>query len=277
MEFNEQKIIELYIDEEYSLRQISEMFGVSKTKIKTLLLKNNIKIRSHSEQKQCEKYWLRSFYEKITKTESCWLWNGVILKHGYGQFSKGQKRDSAHRFSYKIHKGEIPKGMVICHKCDNPRCVNPEHLFLGTYKDNTQDMINKNRQRHLKGEEAVSAKLNWEKVNEIRKRYKNEIITMQELANQFNVSLIVISKLLHNKTWIDEKYSIPEDFAISRKRKSVSGSKNTFSKLTEEDVKEIRNLYIKDGISYSKLGEKYNVHKDTIANIIKMKTWKHVK
>jgi hypothetical protein len=86
------------------------------------------------------------FFNNIEKTESCWIWKGVIVRGGYGHtfFKKSVK---AHRFSYMIHKGELEKEKMVCHKCDNPLCVNPEHLYLGTAKDNHNDMVNRGRFR----------------------------------------------------------------------------------------------------------------------------------
>lgn len=93
----------------------------------------------------------------IDTVTGCWVWNGSILtqdvgKH-YGRFRVGSRSDNsrgfitAHRYSYLVYKGEIPKGMLVCHTCDNPKCFNPDHLFIGTHKDNTQDMIKKGRHR----------------------------------------------------------------------------------------------------------------------------------
>jgi len=95
---------------------------------------------------------MKRFFDKVNKTETCWLWTaGSRGKTGYGAFKiKGKVIDS-HRVSYEIHKGEIPEKMYVCHTCDNRKCVNPEHLFLGTAKDNWQDGFDKGRIKLLGG------------------------------------------------------------------------------------------------------------------------------
>lgn len=78
----------------------------------------------------------------------CWLWTGPWCDSGYGRVARhGKEITRAHRMFYTVHKGEIPKGLFVCHKCDTPACVNPDHLFLGTARDNVQDMIRKGRNR----------------------------------------------------------------------------------------------------------------------------------
>lgn len=83
-----------------------------------------------------------NFWAKVQKTDSCWLWTAALNKDGYGVYGRGE---GAHRYSYRLAFGEIPSGKLVCHRCDNPRCVRPEHLFVGTQKDNIQDALSKNR------------------------------------------------------------------------------------------------------------------------------------
>lgn len=90
---------------------------------------------------------LERFNAKVLKTDTCWLWQGTKAK-GYGRLNIDGKRVYAHRFSYSVSKGILEPSQVIMHTCDNPSCVNPDHLVQGTQKDNVLDMINKGRQTH---------------------------------------------------------------------------------------------------------------------------------
>lgn len=88
---------------------------------------------------------VEEFHKKYKKTPYCWIWTGSLKPDGYGCLYYEGKMWIAHRVSYIIHKGKIPKGMFVLHKCDNPSCVNPKHLFIGTNKDNLHDMVMKDR------------------------------------------------------------------------------------------------------------------------------------
>jgi hypothetical protein len=116
------------------------------------------------------------FWGKVKKGERCWSWLRGCYSAGYGQFKAGGKGYAAHRLSYEISVGPIPEGMCVLHKCDNPPCVNPDHLFLGTQKENMQDCVNKKRHfsTQTKGSRHPNGKLTDDEVREIRKKEKKQ-------------------------------------------------------------------------------------------------------
>lgn len=96
--------------------------------------------------------YMERFFNKINKTDTCWLWTASLRgKTGYGAFKLNGKVIDAHRISYELHNGVIPDGMYVCHICDNRKCVNPNHLFLGSPKDNWQDGFDKGKIKQLGG------------------------------------------------------------------------------------------------------------------------------
>lgn len=89
------------------------------------------------------------FWSKVSKGEGCWLWDGHLQPKGYGNFTVGNKTWKAHRFAWVLTFGAIADGLFVLHRCDNPTCVRPDHLFLGTNDDNMRDMVNKGRKQLL--------------------------------------------------------------------------------------------------------------------------------
>lgn len=129
----------------------------------------------------------------------CWLWTASKGHKGYGTFSIAKTAHNAQRAAWFIHYGEWPKGCA-CHKCDNPACVRPEHLFDGTYQENSDDMFAKGRNRHARGSEAGKAKLTEDQVREIRQRFEDGE-GKWELAAEFGVGETTMRKLLQGETW----------------------------------------------------------------------------
>ena len=146
---------------------------------------------------------LEDFWKHVDKSSDCWLWLGA-KSHGYGATEISGRRIQAHRIAWILIRGPIPKGLFVCHHCDNPPCVRPEHLFLGTDVDNTHDMIRKGRARHdnqPKGEEWYLHKLTWNQVREIRAKYIPRIYSTRKLAKEYGVGQRAIWRILNNETW----------------------------------------------------------------------------
>lgn len=155
--------------------------------------------------RECERFW-----SKVDKERSkvfyngtrCWEWNAG-RDHGYGYFytrTRGTRR--AHRVAYEISYGEIKDGLLVCHHCDNRPCVNPSHLFLGTYQDNATDRNNKGIQ--VRGESHGIHKLTAEQVDDIRRRYARHGRggeNSTELAREFGISHTQVFNIVKNIWW----------------------------------------------------------------------------
>jgi hypothetical protein len=145
---------------------------------------------------------VKQFWSKVEKTDNCWIWKGAKSSGGYGHISRSRaglvKHFASHRFSWIVSFYEIPEGLDVCHHCDNPSCVRPDHLFLGSVSDNMLDCSNKGRIRF--GESHHASKLNDQIVY--------EIITMSRLgrsqgqiAKTFDVTQSVVWRVLSGRGW----------------------------------------------------------------------------
>ena len=141
----------------------------------------------------------------INKTSGCWEWVGS-KRNGYGRMIVGSRTDgtrrsmSAHRVSYELKYGEIPDGMEVCHKCDNPCCVNPDHLFVGTRQDNIDDRERKGRNNPPKGTTNAKAKLTEEKVMQIRAK-RLQGVSFEKLAKEYGVCKKTVQDAVSGKNW----------------------------------------------------------------------------
>jgi len=136
----------------------------------------------------------------------CWLWEKSLNNNGYGLLQGGGYKGYAHRFSYSTFRGPIPNNMDVCHNCDLPCCVNPDHLWLGTAIDNMKDCKKKGRHasdkpdtNYARGEMVSLSKLNTKDIIEIRSL--NGKLSHQQIASRFGVSRNNIRNIQRNRTW----------------------------------------------------------------------------
>ena len=148
----------------------------------------------------------------IDRTSGCWLWQGSIIPDGYGSVRFEGKKHVAHRVAWRLFRGLIAPGLVVCHKCDVRACVNPEHLFLGTHADNMRDMTNK--LRNPRGEKRSSAKLTTQQVSRIKTMLAEDLLYMSEIAREFEVSESTIHAIKAGDRWKDVE-ACPAESAIT--------------------------------------------------------------
>jgi hypothetical protein len=146
-----------------------------------------------------------AFWDVVNKAaaDGCWEWTGRKGgKLAYGRLKRNGIEYQAHRYSWEITNGPIPEGLFVCHHCDNPPCVRPDHLFLGTQADNLADRDAKGRAVYWRGEKNAATKLTEEDIREIRRLSQIHIETSQAaLSRRFEVSPSLISQIVSGKAW----------------------------------------------------------------------------
>jgi len=143
---------------------------------------------------------IERFWRRVRKTKTCWLWTGPKIRNGYGQLGDGDGGYvKAHRYSWEFRYGPIPDGMFVLHTCDNPSCVRPDHLFLGTAADNNEDARLKGRLAH--SERNGNAKLTAAIVTAMRAEYAAGGVFVRELAEKYNVSSSTADHAIRRITW----------------------------------------------------------------------------
>ena len=159
---------------------------------------------------------IERFWSKVEKTPTCWNWTASKRAKGYGAFVWADESGAiiqgrAHRFSWEIINGPIPAGLCILHRCDNPRCVNPEHLFIGTKADNNADMLAKGRRvkggvkcgsagKWPRAEKHPNARLDWDSIALIRQDRDNGL-SFSKISNKYNVTISTAYKICKNLSW----------------------------------------------------------------------------
>lgn len=213
------------------------------------------------------------FWQRVDKTGDCWIWTGAKIKFGYGVIrrnsSEGGAQQKTHRVSWELHNGPIPQGLMVLHRCDNPPCVRPDHLFLGTGLDNVADReakgrtakgdnsgarLHPERHAHLPGELSAQAKLTNDDVLQITARYKSGSATQRQLASEYGIGQAQISRILLGKRW--------------RHLEGAGGLQPKPPKVTDEQVREIRRLYASRVIPQRELAAEFGVSHALISQIV---------
>jgi hypothetical protein len=196
----------------------------------------------------------------------CWEWTSTIDSDGYGIFGAtlhDVRYKRAHRFSWALHNDKpVPTYMHVCHTCDNPRCVNPAHLWLGTNEDNMKDKMRKGRQRTARGQDSASSKLTEIQVREIL----NDPRPHSLLAHEYGVTTMTISDIKCRRSWAH----LEIDHVVRGKR--ISPKRGKDAKLTPEKVLAIR-ASDKPG---TELAREYQVTPQLICNIRKRRAWSYI-
>lgn len=197
----------------------------------------------------------------------CLEWTGNLNRSGYGRISIGNKSFLAHRLSYETFIGPIEVGALVCHACDNPRCVEPSHLFLGSDADNSADKVAKGRQR-LGDNSPAATLLSWQ-VLAIRADERPQA----EIAKEYGVTQGQISFIKRYEEWRHLPLSADDEAKLAeRQKREARGQRYPHCKLTPDDVRAIRAA---DG-THKAIAAVYGVDPSLIGLIKKLKIWRHV-
>lgn len=211
---------------------------------------------------------IANFWNKVQKTDDCWIWAGARNKDGYGSARAGSRTVGAHRLAWLLAYGSSPGSLCVCHKCDNPSCVRPDHLFLGTIKDNNTDRSMKGRtrtrwtpERRQPADRNPNSKLSTAAIQDIRqRRIKGE--RLAALAQAFGVDQSTISKVCRGETWIEGNLAADVD--------RMPVKRSPLAKLTEAQAASIR----EDNRSSYEVAGDYGVNSSVIRRIRAGTAWK---
>lgn len=142
-----------------------------------------------------------SFLSKVAvESDGCWIWQGARHGNGYGAFRIERRQYGAHQASWILFKGPIPRGQIVCHSCDTPLCVNPDHLFIGTHLDNVRDMFEKGRENKAKGSACASI-LTEELVLELREIHRKTGQTFASIGRKYGLNPATVRAAIRGVNW----------------------------------------------------------------------------
>lgn len=219
-----------------------------------------------------ERFWSNAHRGTV---EECWPWRRHTNRRGYGMLAelgshKTRRQVLAHRVAFELfYARKIPDGLLVLHACDNPGCVNPAHLFLGAHADNMRDA--KTKGRVAWGSRVGTSKLTADIVRGIRGLYEAGH-RQKDIAGRYGIAQAYVSEIVTGKKW-----SRLDGYG-DRGGGHMRGEDHIFSKLTNDDVKQIRNEYRRGtrGCGQRELAKRYNVSRRTIQRIVNGEGWKHV-
>lgn len=158
----------------------------------------------------------RRFWDRVDKSAACWIWTGGKDMYGYGYVKYAGRMHKAHRFAYALVRGPIADGLCVCHRCDVPACVNPDHLFLGTNAENTADKVAKGRQSVLRGERGGNAKLTEAQARDCHIRWARGE-SRSSIARLMGVHYNTVHQILSGKNWPELYQAVRHERATEEK------------------------------------------------------------
>ena len=231
-------------------------------------------ITATMDKSQIKEKDIARFWAKVDKRgeNDCWRWLASFRNKGYGAFSFAGKQDRAHRFSFILHGGILtPKKPCVLHKCDNPPCCNPNHLFAGSVLDNNADMVAKGRSKLIDHTFVKTCENNWNAKISNNQAFQVKVDFSKgekaaHIARRLGVSKNLVSRIVKGKTWVTIP-SVPMDLRLCENRLS--------RKVKADDVRNMFKMR-SERISFSIIGRKFGINESTVREIIDRKIWSHV-